>query len=213
MQTKIQPDQYMSLKSIIYNLIHNYESVNDYRTIDAIQTMAATEIKVLLPFPPEEVAKIIDFVTDIRLRRRAANQFLETIKEQVVPFKEPTPKQVEKVFRKTKKLKVPQFKQLDLRDYTYIGWNDFGTQKKFLLYYDEQEKLSGVVGCVSPTTIKGFCSICHQEANVVMFMALTNKGSEGRYTKKGNYICTDSRQCNQRLYRKESLIEFVNKLK
>lgn len=156
MQTKIQPDQYMSLKSIIYNLIHNYESVNDYRTIDAIQTMAATEIKVLLPFPPEEVAKIIDFVTDIRLRRRAANQFLETIKEQVVPFKEPTPKQVEKVFRKTKKLKVPQFKQLDLRDYTYIGWNDFGTQKKFLLYYDEQEKLSGVVDVFLRPRLKAF---------------------------------------------------------
>lgn len=184
MQTKIQPDQYMYLKSIIYNLIHNYESVNDYRTIDAIQTMAATEIKALLPFPAEEVTKIIDFVTDIRLRRRAANKFLETFKEHVAPFKEPTPKQVEKVFRKTKKLKVPKFNQLDLRDYTYIGWNDFGTQKKFLLYYDEQEKLSGVVGSVSPNAIKGFCSICHQEANVVMFMALTNKGSEGRYTKK-----------------------------
>lgn len=213
MQTNIQPDQYVYFKSIIYNLIHNYESVSDYRTIDAIQSLAVEEIQALLPCSQEKLTTIVDFVTDIRLRRHAADKFLTSFKENVVPFKEPTPKQVEQVFRKTKKLKVPKFKNLDLRDYTYIGWNDLGTQKKFLLYYNEQEKLTGVVGEISPMAIKGFCSICHQEANVVLFMALANKGSDGRYTKKGNYICSDSKQCNQQLYHKELLTEFLQKLK
>ena len=51
-----------------------------------------------------------------------------------------------------KKLKQPDWQTLDLKEHTYVGWNDPGTQKKYLLYYaDERLKVSMAL---SPTIIK-----------------------------------------------------------
>lgn len=47
----------------------------------------------------------------------------------VLPFIQPTKPQIDKLFRKVKKLKQPDWNQLDLREHTYIGWNDPGSQK------------------------------------------------------------------------------------
>ncbi|GBG93903.1 fibronectin-binding protein [Ligilactobacillus salitolerans] len=212
MKTTLQPYQFMHLQAIVANLIHNYESVNDYRTIGAIQSLAAEEIRELLAASQIDTKALLDFVMDQRLRRRAAEKYLSELKEHVIPFEQPTKKQVEKVFRKTKKLKVPDFSAIDLRENTFIGWNDLGTQKKFLLFY-QGERLAGTLGDISNTAIKGFCSICHHEANVVLFTAVSKKAGDGRYTKKGNYICLDSSQCNRQLYQREDLDNFLQKLK
>ncbi|WP_252898592.1 FBP domain-containing protein [Secundilactobacillus odoratitofui] len=86
-------------------------------------------------------------------------------------------------FVKLKKLKQPNFNALELSEQTFIGWNDIATQRKYMLYYDDN-KLAGVYGDLSVSVIKGFCTICHQESNVSLFTAISKKGSEGRYTKK-----------------------------
>lgn len=42
---------------------------------------------------------------------------------------QPSKPQIEKLFRKVKKLKQPAWNEIDLQAHTYIGWNDPGTQK------------------------------------------------------------------------------------
>ena len=138
--------------------------------------------------------------------------YLDELKETVLPFKEPSTPQVTKVFRKVKKLKIPEWENMDLRNNTYVGWNDAGTQKKFILAYREN-KLIGVHGTLSPTIVKGVCSICQTITNVSMFLATTKSGGDGTYTKKGNYICHDSDTCNQQLTQPEYLEAFMENVK
>ncbi|MGC3598970.1 hypothetical protein ACPTJ4_14925, partial [Enterococcus faecium] len=70
--------------------------------------------------------------------------------------------------------------------------------KKFMVYY-EDEKLKGISGTLSPTRNKGICEICQKTSNVSLFLSTTKEGSDGTYTKKGNYNCHDCDQCNQLL--------------
>lgn len=55
--------------------------------------------------------------------------------------------------------------------------------EKFILAYREN-KLIGVHGTLSPTIVKGVCSICQTITNVSMFLATTKSGGDGTYTKK-----------------------------
>ena len=69
---------------------------------------------------------------DRRLTRARAEKYLDELKETVLPFKEPSTPQVTKVFRKVKKLKIPEWENMDLRNNTYVGWNDAGLRKIYL---------------------------------------------------------------------------------
>lgn len=84
--------------------------------------------------------------------------------------------------------------------------------EKFILAYREN-KLIGVHGTLSPTIVKGVCSICQTITNVSMFLATTKSGGDGTYTKKGNYICHDSDTCNQQLTQPEYLEAFMENVK
>jgi hypothetical protein len=213
MTTKIQPYQFMQLQEIMNDLIHSYQSLSDFRTIETVRAIAVEKIQDTIPDLKSEAQEIGEFALTAQLRHRSVDQFFETFKDNVIPFVAPSQKQVEKVFRKVKKLKVPEFASIDLRDYTYYGWNDIGSQRKFILYYDEHDKLAGVYGSMSPTVVKGFCAICQHESNVALFATTTKHGSEGQYTKKGNYICTDSTRCNHQLCRRADLDAFVASVK
>lgn len=212
MTLELQPYQYMQLKAIVYNLIDNYKAVNDYRTVDAVQSLAAEQIRQIVPTPEPEIEDLITFALDHQVRREATDRYFETFKTHVVGFLQPSKKQVEKVFRKVKKLKQPDFEVMDLREHTYVGWNDLGTRRKYLLYYADG-KLAGLNGDLSVTVIKGFCAIYHQEGNVSLFTAISKTGGDGRYTKKGNYICANSDQCNRQLYRRDDLDQFLRDIK
>ncbi|BDP81315.1 hypothetical protein EfmAA290_19910 [Enterococcus faecium] len=81
-----------------------------------------------------------------------------------------------------------------------------------MVYY-EDEKLKGISGTLSPTINKGICAICQKTSNVSLFLSTTKAGSDGTYTKKGNYICHDSDQCNQQLTKLAPFYEFAERVK
>ena len=125
MNVKIEPYQYMKIIDLVDQLIHSYQSVNDIKTIEAVQSITVEKIYQTLPeISKEELEDLITVILDRQLTRESVEKYFETFKAFVIPFSEPSEKQIEKVFRKDKKLKFPDFKNLDLREYTYIGWND-----------------------------------------------------------------------------------------
>lgn len=213
MNQKIYPHQYHALHQQINDLINAYQSVNDLQTIQVYQALIFEKIDELFFDRPTEIEQLKSELLDKRLTKARAQRILEPIKELVIPFEKPSAKQVQKAFRKVKKLKAPDFDALDLRDYSYIGFDDAGSQKKYLLYYDRQNKLQGIVGQMSPNTIKNVCSICNRIGNVALFLSTTKATAEGTYTKKGNYICTDSHQCNCQLHELENMHQFMEKTK
>ncbi len=102
----------------------------------------------------------------------------------MLPFEHPSKKQVDKVFRKVKKLKTPLISNEVLLESTFIGWNDVASNRKYIIYYNDFGNLDGFYGDISNQTVKGFCSICNKESRVTLFMRKTRTTSDGQYTKK-----------------------------
>ncbi|MBO0448708.1 FusB/FusC family EF-G-binding protein [Enterococcus sp. MJM12] len=208
----LEPYQFFALAKDIDDLINVYQSVNDKQTVNAVQALTTEKINTILPEDSAKKAALVQFILNPHLTKAAAERYLNELKEQVTPFVAPSAKQVEKVFRKTKKLRLPNFDAMDLKEHTYIGWNDPGQQQKFMLYY-ENGALKGLKGNFSSNILKNVCSICHKTSEVALFLATTKKGGDGTYTKRGNYICVDSNKCNHQLYDKQQLLDFANKVK
>ena len=107
-----------------------------------------------------------------------------------------------------KKLKQPAWASLNLHELTYLGWNDGGSQKKYLVIPDH-ERVIGIRGDLAPQTIKGVCAICQTIGNVSLFVSTTKTSGLGTYTRNGNYICRDSAQCNRQLTDPQALQDFL----
>ncbi|MGX7197383.1 FusB/FusC family EF-G-binding protein [Enterococcus olivae] len=208
----IQPYQYFAIKKKVLYLVNTYHSVNDKSTIETVQALMLKDIDEIVGESYPEIEDLKKFILDQTLTREKTEHYFEEFKDCVIAFQQPTSKQIEKVFRKTKKLKHPAWEILDLREHSYIGWNDPGSQKKFILYYSEG-KLQGLSGQLNPSIIKNVCTICQKVSNVSMFLATTKSSGDGTYTKKGNYICADSEQCNHQLHDREAFDRFVEQMK
>ncbi len=212
MEKTIKPYQYSFIRREVEQLLNAYSSVNDSKTVQTVQALATEKIHEILEQPNIAVDEFLEKVLDVTLKKEKAERLLEELKAIVLPFTPPTKIQIDKLFRKVKKLKQPEWNQLDLKEHTYIGWNDPGSQKKFIIYYEE-EKLKGISGTLSSTINKGICSICQRTSGVSLFLSTTKSGSDGTYTKKGNYICHDSEQCNRQLTQLAPFYTFMERVK
>ena len=100
MTLTIQPYQYMKVNDIVYNLVHQYQSVNDLRTVSALQELAAEEIRETIPGDEPIVEQLILNIMDRRLRHRATEKMVQTLQAFIVPFATPNKKQIQQTFKK-----------------------------------------------------------------------------------------------------------------
>ncbi|MDT2767131.1 FusB/FusC family EF-G-binding protein [Lactococcus raffinolactis] len=208
------PYQYFSLFKTVDDLINVYQSVNDKSTVAAIKAQALAKFDIILPEKFDNFDTFLKVIFDEKLTKASAKTYFEVhLKPLVSPFKVPSNKVVEKVFRKVKKIQIPNWSSLDLRENTYVAWHDPGQGRKFILFYDEHDKLQGTFGEFGSNAIKGLCAICQEMTTISLFLATTKSSGDGTYTKKGNYICLDSDACNQHLYDLSSFHGFLNALK
>lgn len=212
MKPIIYPYQYNAVKKHIFHLLNTYHSVNDLKMIKNIQEETRFLIKDHLKDAGDGLDTQIDTLMDIKLSKSQCEKVLDHLKEYVIPFTEPTQKQIEKTFRKVKKLRVPSISDGQYRESTFIGWNEISSQRKYILYYDMNDALQGFYGDLSPQTVKGFCNICNTESDVSLFLNKSKTGSDDRYTKKGDYICRDSEKCNQQISDIGRFHQFINKI-
>lgn len=203
----LQPYEYNYIKGQISHLINVYKTVNDKNVILTIQESVTQNIS---PFLEDEfLAEIKPIYLDKTLTNAKAVTLFETIEAQILPFKEVSDKQIEKVFRKVKKIKYPKWDSINLKATNYLAWDDIGTQRKYITFYHE-ERLTGCYGVMSTDVIKNVCAICHKIDNVAMFLTTTRIAGDGTYTKKGNYICKDSQKCNQQMEDLDHLHDFYH---
>lgn len=201
----IQPYEYNYVKQQITQLINIYKTVSDKQIIKTSQEMTTFNILAILGDKLHE--KISKSYLDVTFTNAKAVKIFNMIKNEVVPYKEPSNKQIEKTFKKVKKLKFPNIEHYDLKETNYLSWDDIGTQRRYINFYKD-DRLTGLYGVMSTPVIKNVCSICHQIDNVSMFMATTKISGDGTYTKKGNFICKDSTKCNQQMTSLDYLYDF-----
>lgn len=202
----IQPHEYGYCKQQISELVAAYHSVNDQQTIETLQTLIKSKTADI--FSRDSALEIYwEQFLHTSLTRDKFEKLFNELKAFVVPMNIPTTKQIDKCFRKVKKMQYPDLMVTVFTELSYLGWNDSGTNRKYLMRQIDG-RFSGIYGSFSPEVQKGHCAICNQISTVSFFLATTKSAGDGTYTKKGNYICTDSNQCNRQLTQLETFNRF-----
>lgn len=204
--TTITPAEYWYAKEQIKSLIGAYHSVNDKRTIQTQQALIYERTAAIFE-RSSELAPFWDKFLDITTTREQAEQHFEDMKHYVIPMDLPSTKQIDKLFRKVKKMHYPDFEQLDARELSYLGWTEPGTNRKFIVR-KRDGRFEGVYGTFSTDIKKGHCAICNHISAVGFFLATTKTSGDGTYTKNGNYICSNSEQCNRQVTQHETFDRF-----
>lgn len=208
MNKKIQPYQFNFIRKQGHILLQAHLSVNDKQTIKTLQAIVLEKISNQFIENYADIQPLLDGFLEAATSKPRLEHYLEELKEAVIPFDPPSKQQLTKLFKKTKKLKIPDWDTMDLREYTFYGWNDSGKQQKFIIAAIEGQ-LIGVQGTISPSTQKGICPICHETSEVSLFMSKVKESGDGLYTKRGNYICYDSDKCNHNIERTKELNDFI----
>lgn len=192
MKPAIYPYQYNDICAQIQRLKNVYRSVNDIETMRVVQVDTRDAILNAFTETDAQLLETVERLMNIRLSQMQVDDILTTLRSYVIPFELPSQKKMEKTFRKVKKIKFPSVEAASLYTHSFIGWNDLASNRKYMMYYDTQGQLQGFYGD--------------------LFMKKTNSASEGRYTKKGDYICHDSTRCNEQLTDITDFYAFINKL-
>ncbi|KOP71187.1 FusB/FusC family EF-G-binding protein [Cytobacillus solani] len=211
MEPFIRSDQYNYIKNQIQILINGYTTVNDKGVLNALKTLTDEKIIHLFDDLSGEQRQIFNPIVEIR-ERDQAEVFLSQLKQYVIPFKDITEHSIKKLFPKAKKLKVPSLDQIDRYEISYLGWNDTGSNKKYIVA-EQNDKLVGLHGSFKNVSKKGICTICHGHEELGMFIMEMRGSEQGTYIKRGNYICQDSQKCNQNIKSLDRLADFINGMK
>ncbi|AGK52778.1 fibronectin-binding family protein [Bacillus sp. 1NLA3E] len=138
-------------------------------------------------------------------------QYIQHLSDFLLPFPKITEQQLKKMFPKNKKLRLPDFSQIDHSQLTYLSWNDLRSNRKFIVY-EMDGKMSGIECKFTPTSKKNLCSFCNQFGEVAFFSTITKAKQANNpdyYKAIGNLICADSSECNKKITNIEYLTTFL----
>ncbi|QHT47003.1 elongation factor G-binding protein [Bacillus sp. SB49] len=211
MKKFIRPDQYHFIQSCAHHLYKNNLISNDAAVTNALKEM--THEKVLEAFQSLTLPQkqIIDQIKNVQDETDAILYF-SRIKQYVNPLADITEETIQLLFPKTKKLTIPDLNKLEWTELSYIGWNDYGKAKKFIVTTID-DRLVGLSGHFSSSAKHGICSICHEQGNVGLLTSVVSRQTNGEMVSRGNYICVDSQTCNKNLKSRDHLENFMKRMK
>lgn len=175
----------------------------------AVIDLANAKILDLFPHATREQQELLDLS---KLKTDAEyNQYIQHLSASVAPFPKITEQQLKKMFPKNKKLKLPDLSKIDHDQLTYLSWNDLSSNKK-LIVYELDGKITGIECKFTPTSKDNICSFCNRFGQVAYISTITKakKSKNPDYYKAiGNYICTDSSECNKKITNIDYLTAFL----
>jgi Elongation factor G-binding protein, N-terminal/FBP C-terminal treble-clef zinc-finger len=210
MEPFIRNDQYNFITYQTQVLINGYATVNDQSVLQALKGLVHDKVTNLIGELSLSQQKVLEPIVDIRDTDHAED-FLIGLKPFVIPFPAMSDHAVKKLFPKVKKLKSPGWDEIDLRHISYLGWNDYGQERKYIVA-EYEGKLKGFKGTFKNSSKKGICTICNTFSSIGFYMSESKTSAKGTFVKKGNYICQDSTECNQKLKDKEKLDDFIHRI-
>ena len=130
-----------------------------------------------------------------------------------------TGSEINKVFKKEKKLKLPDLSIQDSK-LVYLGWINEST-RKLLITYNMDGKLLGMACRLtsSKRNSTNICTLCNHigsESEVAFVSPICKPQSQDDYKSLGFYVCLNSLECNERITsteKLEQLIKAVNRIK
>ncbi|RWZ60175.1 elongation factor G-binding protein [Halobacillus fulvus] len=205
----IRSDQYHFIQHQTEAVLNSYLTTNDHAVTSAIQSIVQEKVVDAFHHLNEEQLQMVQQVNQVKDEEDAIF-FLSRIKQYVFGFPELTESEVKALFPKVKKMRVPNLKNMDWTNLSYLGWNEPGAQKKYLVVKDS-DQLIGLFGEFIPSRRPGMCTICREYEDVGTFTT-TKKSQEGNEViSRGNYICQNSETCNQNIKSLKHLNHFISR--
>ena len=217
MNTFIKKQEYNYIKNCLFDLNNAFRNCIDPNIVET--TKICTQDKILSFFSnlSEEQKEILNIseITDplhIPIYLKALNQY-------VYGMPTITGSEINKVFKKEKKLKLPDLSVQDSK-LVYLGWIDEST-RKLLIIYNMDGKLLGMACRLtsSKANSANICTLCNHigsESEVAFVSPICKPQSQDDYKSLGFYVCLNSLECNERITsteKLEQLIKAVNRIK
>ncbi|GGF88565.1 elongation factor G-binding protein [Paenibacillus albidus] len=196
-------------------LLHTLRTTADPKVLESVRL--ATEAKIAELFPDmtgavrQQLLQVAGLTT-----AEDFQEYLKQLEPYLVEFPQVSAKQLQKLFPKNKKLKLPDLSGIDFRWISYLSWNDISTNKLYLVYPLDGQ-LVGIEGRYMPTNKRNYCFVCNKYKELALFTAISRKrpanASPDYFKSVGNYLCLDGHDCNRSitdLAPLERFIEHVN---
>ncbi|MFD2706565.1 FusB/FusC family EF-G-binding protein [Salibacterium lacus] len=191
----------------------SFRDVEDSGVMQAVKGQAAEHVKQALPVLTEEQEDVIDPLSDVETSI-GVEAFIGSLQPYVEPFPFLDKEQIGRLFPHHKKMEMPDLGDVDFAHRTYIGWNDGGHRKKFIVY-DLDGEIVGMEGRYTPTKRQDYCYFCRELAPVMLVTFETHETDADNpefYRALGHHICIDSEQCNRNISDVSRLDGFVRKV-
>ncbi|PLT29331.1 FusB/FusC family EF-G-binding protein [Peribacillus deserti] len=210
--TFIRNHQYNFIKKQVDIIKDTYKKGTDKQVINAVKDSAYAKMIDLFqdhPGIPTHIFDLSGLATEAEFDLYTAdlNAFIQ-------PFPAVTEQQIKKMFPKTKKLKMPDLKAIDLERTTYLSWYDIGTNKKYIVY-ELNDRLVGIECRFNIFSRKNVCSFCNRHGQVAFISSVTKAkkiNNPDYYKAIGNYICFDSTECNHQITSVNYLDSFIKEI-
>ena len=217
MKEFIKKQQYNYIKRCLGDLNSAFRNCIDAKIIETVKASCQEKILSIFQGLSLEQKEILDIskITD-PLNIEA---YLKKLDQYVYGMDKVTVTEIIKVFKKEKKLKIPNLEKLDSK-LVYLGWIDEST-RKLLITYKLDGKLLGMA-CRLPktnsksTNICTFCNRVGSEQEVAFVSPICKQVREDDYKSLGFYVCLDSDKCNERIEsveKLENILKTVNRIK
>lgn len=217
MKEFIKKQEYNYIKRCMGDLNGAFRNCADGNIVETIRVCCQEKILSHFNDLSSEQKEILDIskITDPLL----IEPYLKDLEQYVYGMSNLSATEITKVFKKEKKLKIPN---LDIEDskLIYLGWIDEST-RKLLIVYKLDGKLLGMACRLPKTNNNGtnICALCNHigsESEVAFVSPICKQTSQDDYKSLGFYVCLNSDECNERIEsvkKLEELIKIVNKIK
>lgn len=207
----IRNHQYNQIKKQAGNLLNAIRTVADPKVVESVRSGVESTIFELFPDASIDQQQLLGAIAKLETASEQ-QQYFVSLEPYLTEFPRIAKEQIQKLFPKNKKLKMPDLQSVDYRYVTYLSWVDVATNKLFVVY-PLNGQFVGVQGRYSPMNKKNYCFICNRYDELALFSAVSRKrpanASPDYYKAVGNYLCLEGHACNKNMTDTSTLENFI----
>lgn len=207
----IRNHEYNFIKKQANLMLGALRTIADPKILESVRQDTESKIVGLFPNATDLQKELLEQISGLQTADDF-QKYTRQLEPYLIEFPPITEKQIQKLFPKNKKLKLPDLKTIDFRYVTYLGWVDISTNKMFIVYYANGQFV-GIEGKYTPTNKKSYCFVCNRMEELALFSAISKKrpakASPDYYKAVGNYLCMNSQDCNKNITDTASLEKFI----
>lgn len=217
MHAFIKKQEFNYIRKCLFDLNNAFRNCVDSNIVETTKLITQDKILNFFNNLSDEEKEILD-ISKIN-EPLQIDSYLKDLDKYVYGMSNVTKNELTKVFKKEKKLKLPN---LDIEDskLVYLGWIDEATNK-LLIVYNVDGKLLGMACRLTLNSPKGanVCTLCNHigsENEVAFVSPICKPRSEDDYKSLGFHICLNSEECNERITsteKLENILKTVNRIK